>query len=477
MKITLHNIGIIQDSNIQLDGLTVITGENNSGKTTVGKVLYSLLDAVTNIQNKAINDRNYYIGKKLDEIKSTLDFFRYQYILRDQKIDHHFGDEDSKINILFSSRNYKSQLQNSELENFAHELFDELSSLYTKIENNKEIINYYSKYISKNDPLIATNILKEQINRAKDILKNLFDNLEKDSELFDYTRESINETLRIEFANQIQPVIQPIKKSKIKLTGENSIYFDIEIVDNRVVNNGKPIFITAPYQKTYLIDNPFIIDAPSNIRYINYNEVEVNDSLLNIGRIRTHDHKLSLVLRNGNRSTVFEKMILNEYLVEIKKQIDQVIPGEFEFNREGDYYILDGKKLKVANLATGSKMFSILKILLENGEIDETTMLILDEPEAHLHPSWQNKFAEIIVLLVKELNTNILLTTHSPNFMLAIDAYMREYDISLKTNFYQTNYLKNGFVEYQCVNDDMGKIYADFMKYLSEVKVLRNKNL
>ena len=43
MELTLKNIGIIKDSTIKLDGLTVITGPNNSGKSTVGKVLYSLI--------------------------------------------------------------------------------------------------------------------------------------------------------------------------------------------------------------------------------------------------------------------------------------------------------------------------------------------------------------------------------------------------------------------------------------------------
>lgn len=122
-------------------------------------------------------------------------------------------------------------------------------------------------------------------------------------------------------------------------------------------------------------------------------------------------------------------------------------------------------------------MFSIVKMLLEKGELDSGTMLILDEPEAHLHPQWQNTFAEIIVLLVKELNVNILLTTHSPNFMLALDAYMRKYEIAEKTNFYQTSAMENGFVQYHCLNNDMGKIYQDFLQYLSEAKMLRNKYL
>ena len=122
-------------------------------------------------------------------------------------------------------------------------------------------------------------------------------------------------------------------------------------------------------------------------------------------------------------------------------------------------------------------MFSIVKILLEKGELDSDTMLILDEPEAHLHPQWQNAFAEMAVLLVKELDVNILLTTHSPNFMLALDANMRKYGMAEKTNFYQTDIVEDGFVQYHCVNDDMGKIYQDFLQYLSEAKMLRSKYL
>ena len=174
---------------------------------------------------------------------------------------------------------------------------------------------------------------------------------------------------------------------------------------------------------------------------------------------------------------MFEQTVLSEALKETKSKIDSILPGTFEFSSEGEYYIQDGLKLRISNLATGSKMFSIIKMLLNKGEIDNTTMLILDEPEAHLHPKWQNAFAEIIVLLVKELNVNVLLTTHSPNFMLALDAFMRKYDISEKTNFYQTDIVENEFVQYHCVNDNMGKIYENFLKYLSEVKMLRNEYL
>jgi ABC-type cobalamin/Fe3+-siderophores transport system ATPase subunit len=41
MKLQLENIGMIKNATIQFNGLTVIAGENDTGKTTVGKVLFS----------------------------------------------------------------------------------------------------------------------------------------------------------------------------------------------------------------------------------------------------------------------------------------------------------------------------------------------------------------------------------------------------------------------------------------------------
>ena len=41
MNVTLENIGIIKEADIQLNGMTVITGYNDSGKSTLGKALYS----------------------------------------------------------------------------------------------------------------------------------------------------------------------------------------------------------------------------------------------------------------------------------------------------------------------------------------------------------------------------------------------------------------------------------------------------
>jgi predicted ATPase len=84
------------------------------------------------------------------------------------------------------------------------------------------------------------------------------------------------------------------------------------------------------------------------------------------------------------------------------------------------------------------KTFLIIKRLLENGELKEHDILIFDEPEIHLHPEWQLEFAKLLVLLQKELNMTILLETHSPYFLNAVEVYSEEQNISDRCNYYLT---------------------------------------
>lgn len=42
MKLRIDNFTLIKRAEIDIDGITVIAGNNNTGKSTVGKVLYSI---------------------------------------------------------------------------------------------------------------------------------------------------------------------------------------------------------------------------------------------------------------------------------------------------------------------------------------------------------------------------------------------------------------------------------------------------
>ncbi len=133
------------------------------------------------------------------------------------------------------------------------------------------------------------------------------------------------------------------------------------------------------------------------------------------------------------------------------------------------------KSLNVKNLSAGLKTFVILKTLLQNGSIEEGGTVILDEPEIHLHPEWQLLFAELIVLLHKHFSVNVLLTTHSPYFLEAIEVYAAKHEVGNKCKYYLAS-SKNSLAEIRDVSNNLELIYKELAKPLQTLENERYSN-
>lgn len=464
MDIRLKNIGIIEDSTLEVNGLTVITGKNNSGKSTVSKVLYSLIDSVANLRRKSINDRFSYA---VDQLEKSCDCFPFHLFFKKKK---DFIDNEC-IRIYFSGE-FEESILPERIDLFLEDLLWELERFEIEDEPYRSILSN-----SRHSMLLRNEVVYEKFNMYKreaiEIVEKTRKRILGDPELIDYARQSINTALSIEFNGQIQPVALNNIKSSIIVNNNGDRCFKIDIENDEIVSGQKAVYWNSPYTNVYFIDNPLIIDEPAFRKSNKYNSG--SNSFINEDRFMSHDNKLKFILKYSNPKSVFEESVINEKYKHIKDIIDSILPGEFEISDGERFYVNGMTKLNASNLATGSKMFSIIKMLIEGGNIDEDTLLILDEPEAHLHPQWQNVFAEMTVLLVREIGCHILLTTHSSNFMLALEAYMRKYGIKDRCNFYQTDKCSNGeFISYRQVNDSLDLIYKDFVAYFSDVKQIRS---
>ena len=104
----------------------------------------------------------------------------------------------------------------------------------------------------------------------------------------------------------------------------------------------------------------------------------------------------------------------------------------------------------------------ILKQILLNGNLQDKDVIVLDEPEIHLHPEWQLLYAQVIVLLQKKFNFHIIVTTHSAHFMEALELYSQKYEISERCNYYLAGLQEDGAV-FENVTDNISKIYRQMV--------------
>ncbi|MFP4487322.1 MAG: AAA family ATPase [Campylobacterales bacterium] len=56
MRIKLENIGMLKGADVKIDGLTVIAGENDTGKSTIGKMLFMMLSNLVHHSSAYKND-------------------------------------------------------------------------------------------------------------------------------------------------------------------------------------------------------------------------------------------------------------------------------------------------------------------------------------------------------------------------------------------------------------------------------------
>ena len=157
--------------------------------------------------------------------------------------------------------------------------------------------------------------------------------------------------------------------------------------------------------------------------------------------------------------------------------IKKVIDGTFSIkenifqNKEIRYVRRDGLDITLEKAATGLNAFAYLLLLLQNGYLDSETLLLIDEPEAHLHPQWIVEFARVLVTIHKKLGVNIMIASHNPDMVSAISSIARKEEVEDKTNFYLAVKENDSWqYSYKPLGTDISDIFRSFNIALSRIK-------
>ncbi len=412
MKLTIKNFARIKEAEINIDGITIIAGENNTGKTTIGKVLFSCFNSLNNIEEAILLDKKKAINRE---------FFELFKILLNEYVIH---NED--------------ELTLGKIQNITNILY------YNYINTKKNIydilIDKLKEYVDIKDETIINHI-KKTAKRIEEYINISYNKL---------AYKKIEEYFNEMFNNQINSRIEKDTIAEINILDLYFKFKNDERIDTSLNYSNK--------RNIFFIDNPFIFDR---------NDYSYSLSI-------AESHLINNILYSEKPNTL-DKILAEEKLKNIYDKLSNAVNGKIvekdkEFYLEEDFFY---EPISVHNLSAGLKSFAIIKMLLERNALKEDDILILDEPEIHLHPKWQLLYAEIIVLLQKEFNIYILITTHSPYFLEAIEMYSKLHGMQEKTNYYLAD-IENKYSVFKLVNDSIEDIYNIMAQPIEKLEDLQN---
>ena len=419
MKLNIKNFAKIKTANIEINGITVIAGNNNTGKSTIGKVLYATCNGLYDLEHKIEKERR-------NEIFNICRKYLYQYTL------HYKWKTKEWINFEDTNGDIVNAIV-EELVKKGPQMLD--FEMYMKLLN--KILNTRNVHLEEADIQEFAILTYDKIAIR---VKN--DNQKIASEL-------IGRYFAQVFGLQIQCLKIPEVTAEVELIFNHKT--DYLQFHKNICADWKaeyPIF-----QEAFLIDNPFILDeikGASEWHFITNSRGEF------VQRLR----KKLQETQNDIMKGLFDAVSARENLKEIYKKLNEVVNGDIAYqNNEWGLKTEDySEMVSFENLSAGLKSFVLIKLLLEKGILKEKDILILDEPEIHLHPEWQLVYAELIVLLQKTFELSIVVTTHSSHFLEAIEYYSKKYGLLDKCKYYMAN-LEDGLAVFEDVTLSLDKVY------------------
>ena len=390
MQIKLKNIGMLEKAELNLNSLTLIAGENDNGKSTIGKVIFCIIKAINKYKDELQESKEHKLKERLE-------------------------------NLFFFTRNiltHNPVLKNTE------DIYFLILDEYTLEEKLLKLEELILTVRDKSD-------LKD-IEKIEKVLKEIYIIKDEPEDDKKYIESALNKAFFSEFDSSI--LFNGKEDGQITLL-ENSL----ELINIRISKDNK-LSLIEDVEPIQLKDATFI-ETPLILN--NHDLLIRSQSGLSLNK--RNIERLGFPYTTLHTKDLFDKLkkisfsifLNDEFEDTILKEIQKIIDGNIVYdNKQRDFiYSKNEKAISIKNTASGIKSFGILQLLLENDILNQNSILIIDEPENHLHPKWQLKYAKVLVTLAKN-GVKILIASHSPYMIEAIKRYSDLENLEESTNFY-----------------------------------------
>lgn len=429
LTFSVRDFRAVHSADINLNGITVVAGVNGSGKSTLSKLIYNSVENILHfdeVVRKEIHEEIMVIYRLFQRVHNRL----VEYI-------------PDSMNDQYRKSLYWSILYSLETKEDAEGLkkclsyLDYLHEVMTYEDAQKpQRINRLASvlhFIEKEDFTVdkALDVLRSRVSQGQ----NSIDNFNRAMEM--RSSESFYANLKEEFKD--------LSPNNLSITELDSLVLSAD-----EVKVGK----LPTLSKAIYLDSPMIVGLDFTDFYKKDNYWETFNDLLN---------------KEG--SPIDGAADINELLKETiqgesEKKEESIISRGFSYKRS------DGQRFDLEESATGVRAFSAIQILLNNGVIDEDTLLIIDEPEAHLHPQWIVEYARLIVRMNTQLGVKFFITSHSTDMISALKYINNKEGIKSSLTFYNAEPLQEDpfKFDYRNLERDIEPIFESFNKSFDKIE-------
>ncbi|WP_035559907.1 AAA family ATPase [Hymenobacter sp. IS2118] len=459
MKLSIENIGPIGSAHLDLTGLTVIGGLNDSGKSTVGKSLFAIVKAIRNREDEFVAGQRNKLTAITSELISELrgaagpaisPAVFNNTIRRVQDVRRFSGEEG-----LLAFDAVSDDIKATTLEEILRRIIP------FRRNNPGERLPFAEDTDLQRIEYAVRGIIEKHFSRIRSIIA------EKQNPKETYSA-SFKNIMNAIFHQEINNKRQEGKDGTIKLSENEQDIFSIAFSDNILKTEEVKIqddVISALFEDATLLESPFVL---------NFQEHMILTSRSSNGDYSSAYPTYDLVEKLNYASTEVEPH--NALELEITEKISKTIGGQVYFETESDGFVFsttdDNISVNIANTASGVKTLGILQMLARAGFLNTSNLLIIDEPEVHLHPAWQILYAEIVAILVKN-NVYCVVSSHSPYFIQALEAYSTIHKIEKLTKFYISDKDKDKGIYFKDVTEDTEPLYKLLADPMKEIAFLR----